>query len=59
MLVPLGVLLLEALPERELLLLTEEEAPLLRDAVGLPDRLELELRVDDAVVEGVAVALPV
>jgi hypothetical protein len=57
--VPLGELLLLALPERDSLLLTDALAPLLREAVGLPDRVELQLRVEEGVLEGVAVLLPV
>ncbi len=59
MLVPLPELLLLALPERDSLLLTEGEAPLLRDAVGLPDTVELQLSVEEGELEGVAVLLPV
>ncbi len=59
MLVPLPEELLLALPEGATLLLTDGEAPLLRAADGLPDRVELELSVEEGVVEGVAVLLPV
>ena len=58
-LVPLPEALLLALPERAALALTEGEAPLLRDAVGLADNVELELSVEEGVLEGVAVLLPV
>ena len=56
---PLPEALLLVLPERDALALTEGEAPLLRDAVGLADSVELELSVEEGVLEGVAVLLPV
>jgi hypothetical protein len=49
----------DALGERGRLLLTEGEAPLLRDAVGLPVAVELQLSVEEGELEGVAVLLPV
>ncbi len=51
----LPVQLLEALPDRERLLLTEALAPAERDAVGLPLTVLLLLRV----LEGVGTDVPV
>ncbi len=56
---PLPEELLLALPEKDSLLLTDGEAPLLSDEVRLADCVELELSVEEGVVEGVAVLLPV
>ena len=54
---PLLVPLLVALEEREMLLLTEAEAPAEREAVGLPLTVQLELRVLEGVGSAVQVLL--